>query len=722
MSHDIVRSDATRLAEMIRAREVSPVEVVRAHLDRIEAVNPRINAIVTVAGDALEAAKAAEAAVLAGDELGPLHGVPFTAKDSIDTAGVMTQRGSPIFRGRIPEADATSVARLKAAGAILLAKTNLPEFSYWIESDNLLTGRSNNPWALDRTPGGSSGGESAAIAAGMSPLGLGTDLAISVRGPAAQTGIVGLKATHGRVPMTGIWPRAPRRFWHVGPMARTSATSPWPTRSRRAGRPDAFATSTVPFDAGVGHSPDRPLRVGWLVEPGFGPIDPEVAATVQAAAEASGHRCVVEPVRIPALERDFAVNVFNRLHVMEMKPVFAETTAGHGPDEIYAMARTMLGLPDTPMNDYIEAEQAAERLRDGFAAYFRKYDALVTPVLPVPAHKHGITELTVNGKTVDLTYLQGATVPLNITGLPGLSMRFGTSKEGLPIDVQLVGSWLAESTILHLASLLEAVSPVHDLHPNISCTVSREWLAGGNLLLERPGGVEPLDRLGHGPVEVVDELQDPPPEVFQRHETRPAQQLADQGAEPDLHLVQPRAVLRRVHEPDPMAGVRQELRPALLRLQHSLLLLLPQVVLDPARLGHVPHQALRLVRVQVVHDEHPARQRVGRHRLLDVRREVRLGPRRPQRRGDDAAAPDLQVGRQAQRPVADVLVLPPWTRPGPIGMSGCFRSRAWMPVFSSVLTTWMPCSASCPARSYRSQTASACSRKSSGSSGSALSQ
>ena len=214
MTHDIIFSDATGLAALIRTKQLSPVDVVRAHLDRIEAVDPKVNAIVTVADNALDAAKAAEAAVLAGEELGPLHGVPFTVKDSIDTAGVLTQRGSPIFRGRVPDADATSVARMKKAGGILLAKTNLPEFSYWLESDNLLSGRSNNPWNLDRTPGGSSGGESAAIAAGMSPLGLGTDLAISVRGPAAQTGIVSLKATHGRVPMTGIWPRAPRRFWH----------------------------------------------------------------------------------------------------------------------------------------------------------------------------------------------------------------------------------------------------------------------------------------------------------------------------------------------------------------------------------------------------------------------------------------------------------------------------------------------------------------------------
>ncbi len=462
--------DATALAELIRTKRITSKEVVQAHLDRIESVNPKINAIVTLMADAaLKSADAADRAVASGAELGPLHGVPFTVKDSIDTAGVLTQRGSPIFKGRIPDKDAVSVARLKAAGGILLAKTNLPEFSYWIESDNLLSGRSNNPWNLERTPGGSSGGESAAIAAGMSPLGLGTDLAISVRGPAAQTGITSLKATHGRVPMTGIWPRVPRRFWHVGPMAR-SVRDIALAYSLMAGPDgvDGFASSTVQFDAGVGSSPVRPLRVGWLVEPGFGPIDPEVAATVQVAAEAlKGAGCVVDQARIPALERDFALAVFNSLHVMEMKPAFAEATAGHRDDELYMMAKTMLATPDTSMADYIEAEQAAERLRDGFADYFQSYDALLTPVQPIPAHKHGVSEFIINGQTVDATYLQGSTVPLNVTGLPGLTIRFGTSRDGLPIGVQLVSSWLAESTILHLASLLEMASPVRDLHPNI---------------------------------------------------------------------------------------------------------------------------------------------------------------------------------------------------------------------------------------------------------------
>jgi len=459
--------DASMLARMIRNREVSPVEVMKVHLERIQSLNPDVNAIVTIADDALEAAKAAEEAVLAGKELGALHGVPFTAKDSIDTAGILTQRGSAIFKGRVPESDATSVARMKRAGGILIAKTNLPEFSYWIESDNLLSGRSNNPWDLTRTPGGSSGGESAAIASGMSPLGLGTDLAISVRGPAAQTGIVSLKPTHGRIPMTGIWPRVPRRFWHVGPMARSirDLELAFSVLSGPDGL-DAFSTSIGPLDMKTTDFSIRQLRVGWLVEPGFGPVDAEVAATVEAAADAlKGLGLFVEPVRIPALERDFALDVFNRLHVMEMKEAFREATAGHSEQELYKMAKTMLSLPDTSMKDFIDAEQAAERLRDGFAGYFRKYDVLLTPVLPIPAHKHGVEEFVINGQKVDATYLQGATVPLNVTGLPGIAMRFGTSREGLPIAVQIVGSWLAEATILHVASLLESVSSVKGLHP-----------------------------------------------------------------------------------------------------------------------------------------------------------------------------------------------------------------------------------------------------------------
>ncbi|WP_410630986.1 amidase [Amycolatopsis sp. cmx-4-83] len=468
MNADLIYSDASELAELIRTKEVTSVEVVRAHLDRIAAVDQKVNAVVTLADGALESAKAADVAVAAGAEVGPLHGVPFTAKDSFDTAGVLTQRGSPIFAGRVPDTDATSVARLKRAGAILLAKTNLPEFSYSTESDNLLTGRTNNPWNLDRTPGGSSGGESVAIAAGMSPLGLGSDLAISVRGPAAHTGIAALKATHGRIPMTGVWPRAPRRDWHAGPMARTirDLALAYSLLSGPDGA-DGFATVPHEFDTGLGASPDRPVRVGWLTDSGLGPIDPEVAATVRNAAESLRDNGIpTEEVNIPALERDNPLDLFYRQHVMEVKPTFQDVTAGH-EDQMAKVSKHMLATPDTSLRDYVLAEQGVERLRDAFAEYFQRYDVLLLPVLPIPAHEHGLARFTINGRTVHAAHIQTATVPFNLTGLPALSMRFGTSGDGMPIGVQIAAAWHAESTILHIASLLETLSPVRDQHPVI---------------------------------------------------------------------------------------------------------------------------------------------------------------------------------------------------------------------------------------------------------------
>src|SRR5215469_15204131 len=332
MENQIIHLDASRIAQLISSRELSPVEVVQAHLERIAEVNPKVNAIVTLADGAMEAAKKAEAAVMSGEQVGPLHGVPFTVKDGIDTAGVLTQRGSTIFKGRVPDADATVVARLKAAGAILIAKTNPPEFSYSIETDNLLTGQTNNPWNLDYTPGGSSGGESAAIAAGLSPLGVGSDLSISLRGPAAHTGIVGFKATHGRLPMTGHWPRVPRRFWHIGPMAR-SIRDVALAYSLMAGPDgaDGFSISPLAVDTGVGAKSTRQIRVGWLASPGFfGPTNPEVVATVKAAAHALGNAgCQVEEVRLPVLEQTDANSVLWQLQQMEAAPEFKKMSAGH---------------------------------------------------------------------------------------------------------------------------------------------------------------------------------------------------------------------------------------------------------------------------------------------------------------------------------------------------------------------------------------------------------
>jgi aspartyl-tRNA(Asn)/glutamyl-tRNA(Gln) amidotransferase subunit A len=467
MTQTITQMNASQIAKLIAQRELSPVEVMQAHLDRIAEVNPRLNAIVTLADGALAAAKKAEETVMSGVHVGPLHGVPFTVKDGIDTAGVLTQRGSPIFKGRVADTDATAVARLKAAGGILLAKTNPPEFSYSIETDNLLTGRTNNPWNLDYTPGGSSGGESAAIAAGMSPLGLASDLSISVRGPAAHTGVVGFKPTHGRVPMTGHWPRVPRRFWHIGPMAR-SVRDVALAYSLLAGPDgaDGFSIGAPSVDAGVGVTSTRPLRVGWLASPGFfGPTDPEVVATVKAAAQAlSGTGCQMEEVRLPVLEQTDGVGILWKLQQMESRPEFEKIAAGHEA-EIFRHVKLIFDTPDTPVADFVAAEQAVERLRDGFAAYFQRYDALLCPVTPFPATRHGLNDLMVDGQTVSPFHVMSATAPFSLTGMPALSMRFGTSHDGLPIGVQIVSSWLADSTVLDVALRLEGVSPVRDLHP-----------------------------------------------------------------------------------------------------------------------------------------------------------------------------------------------------------------------------------------------------------------
>src|SRR6201991_4114862 len=469
MSDNIIHMDASRLAELIASRELSPVEVMQAHLDRIKEVNPKVNAIVTLADGSLEAAKKAEAAVRSGEQLGPLHGVPFTVKDSIDTAGVLSQRGSPIFKGRVPDTDATAVARMKASGAILLAKTNAPEFATSIETDNLLTGQTNNPWNLEYTPGGSSGGESAAIAAGMSPLGIGSDLSISTRGPAAHTGIVGLKATHGRVPVTGHWPRVPRRVWHIGPMAR-SVRDVALAYSLMAGPDgaDGFSISAPGLDTGVGAASSRPLRVGWLASPGFfGPTDPEGVATVKAAADALRNAgCHVEQVRLPVLEQTDASSVLWQLQQMESRPEFEKVTAGHEA-QIFRHAKLILDTPDTPIADFVAAQQAEERLRDSFVNYFQRYDALLCPVTPSPATRHGLADLVIDGKTVSPFHVMSATSPFSLTGMPALSMRFGTSRDGLPIGVQIVSAWLAESTAFDVAARLEAVSPVHDLRPDL---------------------------------------------------------------------------------------------------------------------------------------------------------------------------------------------------------------------------------------------------------------
>ena len=424
MSEELCYLGAAGLAARISAGELSPVEVVRALRERAEQLDPAVNAVVTRAPDAEERAREAEAAVRRGDELGPLHGVPFTVKDTIDTAGLRTTRGSRLFADRVPERDAAAVALLEDAGAILLGKTNTPEFALWWETDNLVFGRTANPWNTDRTAGGSSGGEAAAVAAGLSPLGLGSDLGGSIRLPAHCCGVVGLKPTHGRVPLEGNWPETLLQWMHVGPMAASVEDVAL-----------AFGVLAPP-----GRPPSRTSRIA-LVPDAFGPIDAEVAGTVRRAAGA----LAAEEAELPRLAATDCNALTLLLYGAGGREYFAGVV-GDRRDELHPVLRERLGREPPSPEDVRAAEAEVDAIRAELGRFFEDHDLLLCPTAPAPAGRHGETQRSA----------MRTTIPFDLTGSPALSVPFGRSADGLPIGVQLVGRHFEDERVLAAGRALEA--------------------------------------------------------------------------------------------------------------------------------------------------------------------------------------------------------------------------------------------------------------------------
>jgi aspartyl-tRNA(Asn)/glutamyl-tRNA(Gln) amidotransferase subunit A len=466
MYDEIYFLDAVELAQRIRNKALSPVEVAEAHLQRIAAVNSRINAVVTLADDVLENARAAEVAVAKGETLGPLHGVPFTCKDTLDVKGVRTTRGSRLFEHHIADRDATAVARLKRAGGIFLAKTNVPEFALWWETENCVFGRTNNPWNLERTAGGSSGGEAAAIAAGLSPVGIGSDVGGSIRMPAHYCGIVGIKATHGRVPLTGHWPEVLLRAMHVGPLARSVCDVALALRVMCGpDGVDPYAIPVAPVRVGGLRQRLPRLRIGWTAERVFGPVEPEVQQTLErAAALLSSLGCRVEPARLTTLAENDAQAISATIWALEAGYYLKPLVAGHEP-ELFPFMRRRLATPWPGVRDYLKALTGWEAIRHSVAAYFSQYDVLLCPTVPIPAYPHGLSELVIGGEKVMSRRKLAGLIPWNLTGSPALSVPFGTSSEGLPIGVQVIGRHFGERIVLKVASALEQGSGLRDRRP-----------------------------------------------------------------------------------------------------------------------------------------------------------------------------------------------------------------------------------------------------------------
>ena len=456
MTEELCFTSATELATQIRQRTVSPVEVVQAHLERIQQLNPKLNAIVILAEDALDRAGEAEAAVMRGDDLGQLHGVPYTLKDCIETAGLPMTLGSRLFQGYISQQDAEVFTRLKGAGGILLGKTNMPEFALWWETDNEVFGQTNNPWNPERTAGGSSGGETAAIAAGLSPLGLGTDLGGSIRAPSSLCGVAGIKPTLGRIPYTGIQPQTLLRAIHVGPIARTVRDLTL-AMSVLAGPDQAdLYTPPVPLPDYLGLDAPLPrIRVGWSATAGAA-VDPEVQQVVAHAAEALVELGLdVEPVEIPALENNDAGAISATIFVAEARRYAAPTVAGRESELTPLFKARYLDSPHSTLDEYLEAIEQWEALRLKVKEHFTRYDIFLCPTVPMPPFPHGQREFHIAGQTQPGRHTLRLTLPWDLTGSPAISVPFGWSSEGLPIGVQLVGRHFEELTVLRAAHALE---------------------------------------------------------------------------------------------------------------------------------------------------------------------------------------------------------------------------------------------------------------------------
>jgi Asp-tRNA(Asn)/Glu-tRNA(Gln) amidotransferase A subunit family amidase len=467
---DLCYTPATELARLYRAKKLSPVEVTDAVLARIERLNPKLNAYLTVTADhARELARAAEARATRGELRGPLDGIPYSIKDLEPTAGIRTTYGSKFFEQNVPTDDGAVAARLRGSGGVLLGKTNTPHFGYKDMCDNLIGPPCKNPWNVERTSGASSGGAGSAVAAGLGPVAHGSDGSGSIRIPSALCGIFGMKPSLGRVP---YWPSAD--LWnarsHNGPM----------TRSVRDGAlllgvlagPDArdpLSIDAAPADYLAACEGDlEGLRVGWSRDLGFALVDPEVGDIAERAARRFADLgCTVEDAKV-----DWGQPY--EFH----KIIYSVGQAGRHYDRVLqrpdwfepTLMRMILDAGKLSAIDYNRALLARTTFAERVRVTFERYDLLLTPQMPVaawsadPGPFEGLADL--GGKPAHSIFDRVPFMyPFNLTGQPAANLPCGFTREQLPVGLQVVGRWHAETTVFRAAAAFEALQPWADHRP-----------------------------------------------------------------------------------------------------------------------------------------------------------------------------------------------------------------------------------------------------------------
>lgn len=467
---EIICTPASILAGLIRTRTISCEEVVDAHLQRIEEVNPKLNAVVQMTADTARAqAREADADLSRGVIKGPLHGVSVTVKDAFETAGMVSAAGTQGRESFVPYCDATAVARLRAAGAIILGKTNVPELSLVYETDNLVYGRTNNPYDPSRTPGGSSGGEAAIIAACGSPLGLGSDCAGSIRVPAHFCGIAGIKPTTGLVPATGHFPLnvwVMERLTAVGPMAR--CVEDLGLVLPIIAGVDWRDPAVVPASPGNPGNVDlRNLRVAFFTDNGVSTPTPETVESVCSAAKAlSDAGSEVDEARPEGIEE-----------CHDIMSLLLAADGGAGVRILLQMAGTANAHPLTEqvlvsmrssamsIGEFSGLMVRWHFFRSAMLTFMQRYDAVLCPVCACPALPHG------TAATAEMAAAFSYAAAFNLTGWPAATVRVGTSPEGLPIGVQVAARPWREDVALAAARQIETASggwrrPALSVHPN----------------------------------------------------------------------------------------------------------------------------------------------------------------------------------------------------------------------------------------------------------------